>query len=170
MDIEQLFDLFAIHQLKSRYFRYMDTKAWDSWRLLFTEDVDIYFDNSVLPKNTGPVQSGRDNFVVFVSQMLQTAVTVHHGHMPDIEFTDKHHATGVWAMYDWVDDAEKGYAFQGWGHYHESYRKEADGLWRISAMRLTRIRRDVIESTRPEGDRPWPPPWNPGAPESQVSQ
>jgi hypothetical protein len=170
MELEEPSDLYAIHQLKSRYFRYMDTKAWDSWRLLFTEDVEIYFDNSVLPKDTAPVQAGRDNFVAFVSRMLQTAVTVHHGHMPDIEFTGPHHATGVWAMYDWVDDAEKGYAFQGWGHYHERYRKEADGIWRISQMRLTRIRTDVIESTRPAGERPWPTPWNPDTPESQMSK
>ena len=168
MELERLGDLSAIHHLKSRYFRYMDTKAWDQFRLLFTDDVDIYFDNSVLPKDTGPVQSGGDNFVAFVSRMLETAVTVHHGHMPDVGFTDPDHATGVWAMYDWVDDAEKGYAFQGWGHYHEKYRKGADGRWRISEMRLTRIRTEAIEATRPAGDRPWPPPWTPDAPESRM--
>jgi hypothetical protein len=27
----------------------------------------------------------------------------------------------------------------GWGHYHETYRKEAGG-WRIASMKLTRLR------------------------------
>ncbi len=91
--------------------------------------------------------------------MLQTAVTVHHGHMSEIEFTGQNQATGIWSMYDWVDDPEKGYAFQGWGHYHERYRKAPDGRWQISMFRLTRIRTDVVQATRPSGDRPWPPPW-----------
>ena len=167
MESERLNDLYAIQQLKSRYFRFMDTKAWDAWRSLFTDDVDIYFDNSALPNSTAPVRSGGDNFVSFVSRLLETAVTVHHGHMPDIEFTGPDHATGVWAMYDWVDDAEKGYAFQGSGHYHETYRKAADGRWQIAEMRLTRLRTDVVEATRPAGDRPWPPPWTPNGSENR---
>jgi hypothetical protein len=153
--------LYAIQQLKARYFRYLDTKAWNLWRPLFTDDLDVYFDDSVLPISTTPVQSGGDKFVAFVSRMLNTAVTVHHGHMPEIEFTSENEAIGVWAMYDWVDNAEKGYAFQGSGHYHEQYRRAPDGRWQISVMRLTRLRTDVVEPTRPAGDRPWPPPWTP---------
>jgi hypothetical protein len=81
--------------------------------------------------------------------------------MPDIEFTGPDEATGVWAMYDWVDDADKGHSFQGWGHYYEKYRKSAGGAWQIAELRLTRLRTDAVEPSRPSGERPWPPPWVP---------
>jgi hypothetical protein len=32
-----------------------------------------------------------------------------------------------------------GLQLQGWGHYHECYRKEND-VWRIAKIRLTRLR------------------------------
>jgi ketosteroid isomerase-like protein len=34
-------DIEAIHQLKARYFRTMDTKDWDGLAAVFTEDVVI---------------------------------------------------------------------------------------------------------------------------------
>jgi SnoaL-like domain len=158
---ERLSDLYAIQQLKSRYFRYLDTKAWDLWRSLFTDDMEFYMEDSALPKETTPSHTNGDEFVAFVSRTLSTSVTVHHGHMPDIEFTGPDEATGVWAMYDWVDDAEHGHSFQGWGHYYEKYRKGAGGAWQIAELRLTRLRTDAVEPSRPAGERPWPPPWVP---------
>ncbi len=159
MELEQLVDVYAIQLLKARYFRYLDTKAWDLWRGLFTDDLVFYAEDSALPNETTPMVTGGDEFVAFTSTALATAVTVHHGHMPDIELTGPGEATGIWAMYDWIDDAEKGFAFEGWGHYREKYRKGSDGVWRISELRLTRLRTDAAEATRPGGDRPWPPPW-----------
>ena len=32
-------DIEAIRQLKARYFRFVDTKQWDRWGDLFTEDA-----------------------------------------------------------------------------------------------------------------------------------
>jgi hypothetical protein len=165
VDQDRLTDLHAIEQLKSRYFRFLDTKAWDLWRQLFTDDLEFYMEESVPPRQTSTRVSGGDEFVSRVSRALATAVTVHHGHMPDIEFTGADQATGVWSMYDWVDDADKGYAVQGWGYYHERYQRDG-GIWRISELRLTRLRSDQIEPTRPAGDRHWPPPWEPSAEQS----
>ena len=159
MDVDRLTDLYAIHQLKSRYFRYLDTKAWDLWRPLFTDDVDFSLEDPSHPGQATATVWGADDLVARVSVALATAVTVHHGHMPDIEFTGPVEATGVWSMYDWVDDADKGYAFQGWGHYHETYRRADTGVWQISKLHLTRLRSDPIEATRPVVDRVWPSPW-----------
>ena len=67
-------------------------------------------------------------------------VTVHHGHMPEIEVTSPTTATGVWAMEDrlrWPDGSE----LLGFGHYHEAYEK-VDGSWRIKSSTLTRLRMD----------------------------
>lgn len=161
MDVDRLTDLHAIEQLKSRYFRYLDTKAWELWRQLFTDDFEFYMEESVPPRQTSTRVSGADEFVGQASKALARAVTVHHGHMPDIEFTGRDQATGIWAMYDWVDDAEKGYAVQGWGHYHERYQRGDGGIWRISELRLTRLRSDPIEPTRATDDQRWPPPWEP---------
>ena len=161
MENDRLTDFYAIQQLKSRYFRYLDTKVWDRWRRLFTDDLQFAVEESLSPQDAAPMRSGGDRFVVRVSKILETAITVHHGHMPDIEFIGPHDATGVWAMNDWVDDADKGYAMRGWGHYHERYRKGATGEWQISELRLTRLRRETIEPTRSDEDRVWPPPWTP---------
>lgn len=161
MEKDRLTDLYVIHQLKSRYFRFLDTKAWDQWRTLFTDDLHFAVEDSLQPGDMTPMRLGGDNFVARVSSALETAITVHHGHMPDIEFIGPHEAVGVWAMNDWVDDSDKGYAMRGWGHYHEKYRKGAGGEWQISELRLTRLRREIIEPTRPDDGREWPPPWTP---------
>jgi hypothetical protein len=67
--------------------------------------------------------------------------------MPEILLTSKDTAKGIWAMFDWVEFSMaitsgrgKGYrGFVGYGHYEEEYRKEA-GVWKISFLRLTRLR------------------------------
>jgi SnoaL-like domain len=153
-------DVFAIQQTKSRYFRYLDTKQWSRWRQLFTDDLVFHMEDSVLPGESDPVTVGADTFVEYVSELLTSAVTVHQGHMPEIEFVGPGEARVVWAMFDWVDDAQHDRSLQGFGHYHETYRKEADGEWRIATLRLTRIRVDEVPATRPTGERPWPPPWS----------
>ncbi len=127
-------DLEAIKQLKARYFRLMDTKQWDAWRDLFTEDA-------VLQASPDPEERflGRDEIVAKVSHLLRDAVTVHHGHMPEIEVHGDT-ATGVWAMDDFVEMPQL--VLHGWGHYHEEYARE-DGRWRIRSSRLTRRRLDI---------------------------
>ena len=76
---------------------------------------------------------------------LESARTVHHGHMPEIELTGPDSAAGVWAMSDYVEFASEGVpvGFRGYGHYHERYVKR-DGAWRIAHMKLTRLRRDPL--------------------------
>jgi hypothetical protein len=34
-------------------------------------------------------------------------------------------------------------ALTGWGHYHERYVRQADGVWRIAMQRLTRLHMDM---------------------------
>lgn len=156
---DRLADLMEIHQLKARYLRYVDTKQWEPMRDVFTDDFVFFLENAALPTTTKPQRTDADSFIENVSKHLQNAVTVHHGHMPEIEFTGDRTATGIWSMYDWVDDFVGGRAFHGFGHYHEDYLKGDDGVWRIKQMRLTRLRVDPVDPTQPSGDRPWPAPW-----------
>ena len=133
-------DIRAIEQLKARYFRTMDTKEWDAMRAVFTDSVVVDTTDS-----DGGVVSGADAFLGFLRETLADVVTVHHGHMPEIELTSDTTATGVWAMEDmlrWPDGTE----LHGYGHYHETYEK-VGGEWRIASLTLTRLRRDVTRTS-----------------------
>ena len=128
-------DLEEIKKLKARYFRFVDTQQWDAWGDLFTEDATL---------RLGPtlVLNGRAEVVGRISKWMAGIESVHHGHMPEIEFIDENNARGVWAMFDLVEG--NGRRLNGYGHYHEEYRREADGKWRIAKLTLTRLREDVV--------------------------
>jgi uncharacterized protein (TIGR02246 family) len=133
--LQMLLDIEAIKRLKARYFRTLDTKAWDEFADVFTDDVRIDVD--------GFTFEGRASFVDQLKEILATTSTVHHGHMPEITVVDADHATGIWAMMDYLvfagEAPQKG--FYGYGHYHETYVKQA-GQWRISKTELLRLRVD----------------------------
>ncbi|HUC35930.1 MAG TPA: nuclear transport factor 2 family protein [Acidimicrobiales bacterium] len=130
-------DVEAIRRLKARYFRTMDTKDWDAMRQVFTDDVVI--DTS---EAGGDVVRGADAFMTYLRGALGGAVTVHQGHMPEIDIISETTATGIWALNDvviWPD----GMRLDGYGHYHETYEKSA-GEWRIKSSKLTRLHTDFV--------------------------
>jgi hypothetical protein len=133
-DLWRLADLEGIRQLKSRYFRFLDTQNWGEWRPLFSDD---------LVSHRG---GGADHFVDGVGAWLAGITTVHQGHTARLELTGPDTAAGVWPMFDYNENLaarpdRRGK--QGFGHYHEEYRREADG-WRIAATKITRIREDAL--------------------------
>ena len=91
-------DIEAIKQLKGRYCRTMDTKDWAGMRRVFADDVVM--DTTA---SGGSVITGADAFIAFLEQTLGDAITVHHGHMPEIEITGTRTARGIWAMADYVE-------------------------------------------------------------------
>ncbi len=134
----------AIKQLKARYFRTMDTKDWAAMRQVFTDDVII--DTTA---SGGVIVTGADEFMDFLEAALGEAVTVHHGHMPEIELTSATTATGIWALQDliiWPD----GTRLLGYGHYHESYRLVRD-RWCIATSTLTRLHMDLKAESGQDG-------------------
>jgi ketosteroid isomerase-like protein len=133
---DRLDDVEAIKQLKARYFRLLDTKDWDGFRGVFTDDVVI--DTS---QAGGDVVSGVDAFLDFLQVALADTTTVHQGHMPEIDVTDAGEASGTWALHDIVIWAD-GTRLDGFGHYHERYRRQPDG-WRIASSTLTRLHTDI---------------------------
>jgi uncharacterized protein (TIGR02246 family) len=133
-------DVEAIKQLKARYFRTMDTKDWDGMREVFTEDVVI--DTTA---SGGNVTTGAAEFVAFLRATLVDTVTVHHGHMPEIELTSSTTATGVWALQD-VIIWPNGSRLLGFGHYHETYTKNED-TWLIASSTLTRLHMEITQPT-----------------------
>lgn len=138
--VRALQDLEEIKRLKARYFFLMDTKQWDEWRTLFTDDAR--FAGTLQPPDAGP-----DEFVAGVRGLLDDVLSVHQGAMPAISLTGPDTARGVWAMFDWLE-FKPGHPFHeglphriGYGHYEEDYRRDA-GEWKISFLRLTRLRVD----------------------------
>ena len=138
--VQRADEIEAIAQLKARYFRTMDAKDWDAMRAVFSDD--LVMDTT---ESGGDKITGADEFMAFLRDAIGDVVTVHHGHMPEIELTSATTATGIWAMEDmlrWPDGTE----MHGYGHYHETYRKE-EGTWRIATSTLTRLRTDFTEPT-----------------------
>jgi hypothetical protein len=133
-----------IKQLKARYFRLMDTKDWKAMREVFTDDARMDID--------GFATEGGDAIIAFLTGVLGQVRTVHHGHMPEIAITGDGRATGIWAMYDYVEFPAEGLpqGFHGYGHYHDEYRLQ-DGTWRIATTRLERLRIDPLAGGLPQG-------------------
>ena len=144
--LDDLAAIEQITQLKARYFRLLDTQQWSAWGEVFAEDAVMDVSDDTGNEETGLVR-GRVRIVKAVSGMLSGARTVHHGHMPEIEIIDADHATGIWAMRDTVDFALEGEpprGIRGAGWYHETYER-VDNVWRITSMRLERLRVDSLE-------------------------
>jgi hypothetical protein len=141
--IEELHAVELIKQLKARYFRCMDTKDWDGFQAVFAADATM--DTTEEAPDLDIVR-GNENIRQFVEGAVGPVVTVHHGHMPEIEITSPTTARGVWAMQDVLQMPEGSplgmKSMTGWGHYTETY-ELVDGEWRIKTLVLTRLRRDV---------------------------
>ena len=140
--LERLLAREEICELKARYCRLLDTKRWEVWGQIFTEDVEMDVGDDVAPEHGSPLVRGRDVVVTQTRHFVGTAQTVHHVHTPEIAFQDDEHASGIWAMYDRVifgpNPPVPLKSIIGHGHYHERYVRGLDG-WRIDAIRLTRI-------------------------------
>jgi hypothetical protein len=138
MDLaEKLFAIEEIKTLKSRYFRFIDTKQWDGYRELFAADFAVVDDAG------NPLMRGGQTFAANVEAHLTSAVTMHTGHSPDIEILSPTTAKAVWGVHDilmWEKgDPRDGFKkIIGWGYYHETYRKD-EGRWRIDTWRLKRV-------------------------------
>ena len=130
-------DLEQIRQLKARYFRMMDTKDWDGLAAVFTDDVEID-----VTGEGGGVTHGVAEYMPFLRAAIEDVITVHHGHMPEIEITSPTTAKGIWALEDqlwWTASGPMAH-MHGFGHYHETYEK-IDVGWRIKTMTITRLHR-----------------------------
>ena len=136
-DTEPASQIEAIKIVMARYFRYMDTKRWEELRDLFMSDVTMSAPDDVPDK--APT-TGADQLVTVIRTVLDGAVSVHRGYMPEVELIDTDSARALWAMEDEVwyrDDASRN--FTGTGHYLCEYRRTADG-WKIQSLTLRRLR------------------------------
>lgn len=147
-EIERLLAIEEIKQLKARYFRCLDTKEFAGLHTVFADESTFDFREALRDPVAGtpppfeehaPV-SGREAIVSYIGGALETAISVHHGHMPEIELTSDTTARGIWPMEDVVKNGT--FSFRGWGHYRETYVRTDQG-WRIATSQLTRLRVDI---------------------------
>jgi len=175
-DIERLLAIEEIKQLKARYFRCMDVKDWDGFQAVFAPDVVFDLREGVFARHPDSgeimrsgdikvteneiggewVQRGAANVRQFEEKVLAGVITVHHGHMPEIEITSPTTATGVWTMEDvlrfplkaanplvwWVPEGAAYTELHAFGIYHETYER-IGGRWLIKTLRLRRLRVDI---------------------------
>jgi hypothetical protein len=162
-DVERLLAIEDIKQLKARYFRTMDTKDWDGFQAVFAADAVLdcrhamysrdptsgsaIYGGKVIPEGEAVIEArltkGAENIRKEVEASVGCMITVHHGHMPEIEITSPTTARGVWAMEDVLRGPPGWYleTLTGYGHYHETYER-LDGRWYIKSLKLTRLRVD----------------------------
>jgi hypothetical protein len=141
-DIESLVAIEQIKQLKARYFRCMDTKDWAGFQAVFAPDATADFTREGGDRSRSSA-TGAANVTKLIKDLVAPALTIHHGHMPEIELTSATTARGTWAMEDliWWPEGSRRKTLHGFGHYHETYEK-IDGRWFIKTLRLTRLRVD----------------------------
>jgi hypothetical protein len=78
-ELQRLRDIEEIKKIRGRYCRLIDSKQFQAWGELLTEDFHSVTD--------GGVQDGRDAAVASLSKNLAEATTVHHCHTPEITIT-----------------------------------------------------------------------------------
>lgn len=134
-DLDTIKDWLAICNAKARYCRTLDTKDWDGFRDIFTEDYEL----DVSDSGGGPPIKGREAAMESVKSSILTAKTAHQVHSPEITI-DGDEAHAIWAMQDrvvWGPDR----SLTGYGHYHERWVRR-NGEWKIATLRLTRLHMD----------------------------
>jgi hypothetical protein len=147
-DLEKMLAIEEIKRVKSKYFYGLDHKDWTLWRRsVWAPDARIE-----VPEASIDIV-GLENIIAWVSERTADQVSVHHGHMPDIDITSDSTATAVWAMEDRLYRtkehplADGSTYLHGFGHYHESYVRTVAG-WRIASTRLTRLRVEMFTGDR----------------------
>lgn len=148
--LEQLNDIEDIKQLKARYCRLIDQKKWDKLEADFVPDAAIEIAGAPGGADDTQKFSSAHGFIEGLQQLMGPLVSVHQVHAPEIEILDQENARGIWTISDRLvfPNGSPLEILQGWGIYHETYRK-VSGRWRFSSVRLERLLVEPVESTVP---------------------
>jgi bile-acid 7alpha-dehydratase len=137
--MQQLLELEAIKRLKYKYFRCLDLKLWDEMRECFVEDATSAYGDGKYSFQ------GREQIVQFLVDAMNrpTALSMHHGHHPEIEFTSDTTAVGVWALADVFIDLDAGITIRGGAFYRDEYVK-VSGQWKIKSTGYQRTYEEMV--------------------------
>ncbi len=147
-EIDRLAAIDEIRQIKSYYFRSVDTGDADLLRGVLAEDCILDYMGCCTDPAT------RRDFLPSMNIVMRGAsswtagglgklgiVSVHQGHNFEVEFTSDTTARAVWSMTDrlFMPAGAPYSQMIGYGYYHETYEK-IDGAWKIKTIRIQRIR------------------------------
>lgn len=134
MDLEAIEE---IRQLKYRYFRTLDTREWDAFGDCLAEDVVARYGTKAMGDPLH-FDSRREVVDYMAANMGPGLTSVHIADHPEIT-VEGDTATGSWAFEDTVIASEFNVIIRGAGYYHDEYRRDADGCWRISRTGYERL-------------------------------
>jgi len=142
-ELQLIQDYIALCTAKARYCRFLDTKDWDAYRDLLTEDYELD-----ISEGTGiPLIRGRDEALARIRASIGDAKTAHQVHTPEIR-VDGDEAWTIWAMQDRVVFGAGRPSITGYGHYHDRWLRRS-GEWKLAALRLTRLHLDLQPAAPP---------------------
>ena len=134
--IARLEDVEALKRLKYKYWRCLDTKAWDEMEECFVEDATASYGNGEYSF------TGRDAIVGFFREAMgpkSGLIGVHQGHHPEIELTSPTTATGCWSLYNYLHFKSKDKrGLREAAFYRDEYVK-VHGAWKIKHTGYTYI-------------------------------
>jgi ketosteroid isomerase-like protein len=128
MDIQEISDRLDIQALVHKYARAVDTRDWDLWRSLFTDDAVVDYSSA------GAIAGGRDEVAAWLEQALSAMQMMQH-FISNIEAEIDGDTAQVRAMFynpmklPGMDEL----SYCG-GYYHHTLVRTPDG-WRSRAMR-----------------------------------
>jgi hypothetical protein len=146
-ETEKLSAMEDIRQLRAKYWRGVDSHDGALVRSILAEDCVLDYNGCMTDPTSGvdhmPVMNlaleGRDSWQTDNLEGPRI-VTVHTGHQYEIDITSDTTAAGIWYFTDRFFMPEGGpfSRFVGYGRYHETYEKTADG-WKLKTTRIERI-------------------------------
>ena len=138
MTPDDLVEIALIQQLKYRYVRCIDTKAWDELGGLFTEDATASYGGGATTLD------GRPAIMEFLTTSMasEAMLTSHKVHQPEITLTGPGSASGVWALDDVVIMDDLGLVVRGASFYDDRYVK-VDDRWLIAHTGYRRVFEEI---------------------------
>jgi hypothetical protein len=128
-------DIEAIKRLKYRYWRHLDMKQWDELTTCFVEDASVSYGEGKYSFDGVAAIMG---FLRDALSVERGAITIHHGHHPEIELTSATTATGTWALYNYMFNLQQNRGVRIGSFYHDDYVK-VGGQWKFQRIGYTYV-------------------------------
>ncbi len=127
-----------IKQLKSRYFRLLDTANFEELRNAFSEKPGIHYRS---PSYEHKYDNWDDIEAFLKESFSATKFGIHTGHHPEIT-VNGNTATGIWYLHDKFVSLDDNITFEGSAIYQDKYIKE-NGEWKIAFSEYDRLFEEI---------------------------
>jgi len=127
-----------IKQLKSRYFRHLDTANFAELRKVFSEEAGIHYRS---PSYEHKYDNWDDIEAFLKESFTSTKYGIHTGLHPEIT-VDGDKATGIWYLHDKFVSEDDNITFEGSAIYQDQYVKE-NGEWKIAYSEYDRLFEEI---------------------------